>query len=94
MEAFTSYHLGQIAFEIDMTAQGNAYYGNSLLVALDIPELSSEDKTILKWALKGNYNHSLQNVALNILKHAKPNEVREYNLAWKRHNDYIDREHG
>ncbi len=94
MKTFTSYHLGQIAFEIDMTAQGNAYHGNSLLVALDIPDLSNEDKTILKWALKGKYNHSLQNVALNILKNASDKELKEYSKAWSKHNDYIDKEFG
>ncbi len=41
------YGLIQIAAELRKTAQGEAYYGNALRVAKDIPGVTDEDRSIL-----------------------------------------------
>jgi len=61
----------QVAKELMVTASGDAYYGNALYVALDIPGLTENEKDILKCYLAGTYpkygNHiSLQDIAIKI----------------------------
>lgn len=41
------YNVERIAWEMEQTALGNAFYGNALRVAKDIPSLSDEDLSLL-----------------------------------------------
>lgn len=41
------YSLQRIAKELDLTAAGEAYYGNALRVAKDVPGVSGEDRLLL-----------------------------------------------
>ena len=47
------YNLKQIAFEIESTALGYAYFGNALYVAKDIPGLTKDDVLLLDMWLGG-----------------------------------------
>ena len=44
----------RIAHELEQTAQGYSYYGNSLYVALDIPVATDADKRMLHRYLHGS----------------------------------------
>lgn len=41
------YDLHQIAKELDLTANGESYYGNALYVAMDLPFITKNDKACL-----------------------------------------------
>ena len=64
------YDKHQIAKELQMTAMGEAYYGNALYVSLDIPELDRYQKKVLRRFLNGTESvadsYELQNIA-NVL---------------------------
>ncbi len=53
MEIITVIEVKQIAFEIESTAKGYAYYGNALYVAKGIPGLSKDDTALLDTWLRG-----------------------------------------
>ncbi len=45
-----TYDLARIAQELDETALGNSYYGNSLYVALDLPCITNNDRDcLIRW---------------------------------------------
>lgn len=44
----------QIAKELEVTANGDSYYGNSLYVALDLPWATEKDKQMLHRYLHGS----------------------------------------
>ena len=50
----TKYDHKQIAKELEATANGDAYYGNSLYVALDLPWTTQNDKSMLHRYLLGS----------------------------------------
>lgn len=60
----------KIAQELDDTALGRSYYGNALYVALDIPCVTDEQKTVLRRWLDGTNTggdfHALQKIAIDI----------------------------
>ena len=66
------YTLKAIAYELEQTALGKAYYGNSLRVAKDIKGLSSNDISLLERFLTGREDksgadfHALQALAVKI----------------------------
>lgn len=43
----TPYNATRIAFELQCTALGEAYFGNALRVAKDIPGVTPEDRALL-----------------------------------------------
>ena len=47
------YNLKQIAFEIESTSLGYAYYGNALYVAKGIPGLTQDERALLDAWLSG-----------------------------------------
>ena len=49
-----AYDDNQIAHELEQTALGNSYYGNSLYVALDMPVATDADKRMLHRYLHGS----------------------------------------
>lgn len=71
------YLLNRIAWEIEQTALGNAFFGNSLYVARDVPGLSDEQREILTrfatGAQQGTDHVTLQSVA-NRLREIERNE--------------------
>jgi hypothetical protein len=51
MTPATPYSISKIAAELDATALGEAYYGNALRVAKDIPEVTPDERSLLdRWA--------------------------------------------
>lgn len=42
-----AYGAKRIAWELDATAQGQAYYGNALRVAKELPGVTAEDRSLL-----------------------------------------------
>lgn len=48
------YDKHQIAKELKATALNEAYYGNALYVAMDIPSLTKDDRIVLKRYLRGS----------------------------------------
>jgi len=65
-----SYGLQRIASEIEDTALGRAYYGNSIYVARDLPFLTEEEVRELSAALDGEINSwRLQEIANKIRAH-------------------------
>lgn len=70
------YDLNRIAYELDETAIGNSYYGNALLVSMDLKFLNDEDRIILKSYLTGfsqhnpkntlPFSHGLQEIAMKL----------------------------
>ena len=60
----------RIAYELEQTALGNAYYGNSLRVAKDIPGLEPENISLLERWLSDRDTcgdgHDLQRLAMDI----------------------------
>ena len=75
------YDLNRIAYELELTSQGKGYYGNSLLVAKDIPFMNEEDQIILTSWLSGHacsspkntltFKLGLQNIANKIREESK-----------------------
>lgn len=79
----TPYYTKQIAYELTQTALGHAYFGNALLVAIDLPCVTNEQKECIKrWlvgkeAIKsGADTFMLQHIALDIL--AYDDQVTQY----------------
>lgn len=79
----SKYSLRKIAAELLSTAQGEAYHGNSLRVAKDIPGISSIERSTLDAWLTGrvdnnpfHYRMLLQDIAIKILRIAFLNESR------------------
>lgn len=64
------YDLKRIAFELDATANGISYYGNALYVALDLPEITAKEKSMLNRYLYGselsNDRFLLQELAIKL----------------------------
>jgi len=64
------YNEARIAWELECTAMGEAYYGNALRVAKDLDCVTPEDRSLLdRWATGGNggTDHvALQDLALKI----------------------------
>lgn len=64
------YSLKQIARELRATASGEAYYGNALYVAMDMPGLTdAERRLILRWldgSQSGTDRFRLQDVAIKL----------------------------
>jgi hypothetical protein len=64
------YNAAQIARELTDTALGNAYYGNALYVAKDIPSLTEPERhCVLRWlegAQRGTDHVELQSIANKI----------------------------
>jgi len=64
------YTAKRIAWELDRTAQGDAYYGNAIHVAMDIPGLSDADQMVLhRYAFgkaQGTDHVALQDIALRV----------------------------
>lgn len=60
----------EIANELQKTAQGEAYYGNALRVAKDIPEITPEERSVLDAFATGKYSFenrmALQDIAIKI----------------------------
>ena len=54
------YDAKKIAYELDKTAMGQGYFGNSLRVAKDFPFLSSWDRWVLDAWLTGKQNQVLE----------------------------------
>jgi hypothetical protein len=48
------YDKHQIAKELRATASNEAYYGNALYVAMDIPAVTKEDRMVIKRYLRGS----------------------------------------
>lgn len=73
MYLMTKYDYKQIARELNATASGESYYGNSLYVSLDMPWITKQDALMLHRYLHGSELSSdrfkLQNLA--ILIHSK-----------------------
>lgn len=69
-----SYNHQQIGLELQKTAAGDSYYGNALYVALDMPELSSEEKDVLHRYLHGSElttdRMRLQEIAIKVVEGA------------------------
>lgn len=65
----------QIAKELQATAQGDAYYGNALYVALDFPFLTQKEKACLHRYLHGSELTSdrfqLQDLAIRVLNNGE-----------------------
>ena len=65
-----SYDKARIAWEIQETAQGNAYFGNALLVAKDFEFLTPDDISVLERYLTGRESGSdrfrLQDIVIKI----------------------------
>ena len=65
-----AYDEKQIAHELDQTALGHSYYGNSLYVALDMPVADKADKEMLHRYLHGSElltdRYVLQQLAIKI----------------------------
>ncbi|MCM3583827.1 hypothetical protein M3795_25480 [Ralstonia pickettii] len=65
-----TYDAKQIARELTATALGNAYHGNALRVAKDIPGVTSEDRAVLErfaTGRNGGMDHvALQDIAIKI----------------------------
>ncbi|MDD2741264.1 MAG: hypothetical protein PHV02_03265 [Rhodocyclaceae bacterium] len=61
-----------IAAELAATALGQAYYGNALYVAVDMPGLSEDERLCLKRWLDGGQNRGdgfrLQDISIKIAK--------------------------
>lgn len=70
------YNEKRIAWELERTAMGDGYYGNSLYVALDMPQATKADKDMLHRYLHGSnlvIDHvRLQDLALRIYNAALP----------------------
>ena len=70
-----TYNITKIADELIKTALGEAYYGNSLYVALDFPFLTEEHKRCLHRYLHGSYMKTdhvmLQDIANVIIEKGK-----------------------
>lgn len=49
-----TYDVARIAYELEETALGNSYYGNSLYVALDLPCITHNDRGCLIRYLYGS----------------------------------------
>lgn len=49
-----TYDTKRIAKELTATALGNAYYGNALYVARDIPGVTDDDRLVLQRYLEGS----------------------------------------
>lgn len=66
------YTIKQIANELQATAQGDAYYGNALYVARDLPEVTHNDKACLTRWIHGTQTSAdrfrLQDIVIEILK--------------------------
>lgn len=66
------YDSKQIARELQATAQGDAYYGNALYVARDMPQITGNDRDCLTRWLFGTQTSSdrfrLQDIAIEIAK--------------------------
>jgi len=61
------YNLKQIASEIQATAEGRAFYGNALFVAMDFPFLTAEDKNIIDLHQTGqNRKYGMDSTALRM----------------------------
>lgn len=66
------YDRQRIAYELDQTAMGRAYYGNALRVAKDFPGLTPEDISVLERYLTGRDDksgsdfHALQAIVIKI----------------------------
>lgn len=64
------YNEKRIAWELDRTALGEAFFGNALRVAKDIPHLTAEDREVLDrfatGAQTGTDHVKLQDIALSI----------------------------
>lgn len=70
------YDRKQIAKELQATAQGDAYYGNALYVARDLPETTANDKQCLTRWMHGTQTSDdrfrLQDIVINIMReHSK-----------------------
>lgn len=65
-----TYDKKQIAAELTETALGNAYHGNALRVAKDLPGVTAEDRSVLdRWATGSQVatdGWALQRIALRI----------------------------
>lgn len=70
VEVKPRYGLKQIAKELVATALGEAYYGNALYVAMDIPGLTEDERHVLKRYLDGTQSGTdhcaLQQIAAKI----------------------------
>lgn len=68
-----SYDLATIAKELTATALGEAYYGNALYVARDLPSVTYNDRLCLTRWLHGTNTvadgYHLQDIANYILSH-------------------------
>ena len=63
----STYNLKQIANEIQATAEGRAFYGNALFVAMDLPFLTAEDKNIIDLYQTGqNRKYGMDSTALRM----------------------------
>lgn len=66
------YGAEQISKELSRTSQGDAYYGNALYIARDIPGISHDDRLVLSRWLNGNQTSgdrfALQDIAIKISK--------------------------
>jgi hypothetical protein len=64
------YNTPQIAWELQETASGNAYHGNALRVAKDVPGVTDDDRALLDryatGANRGTDHVALQDLALRI----------------------------
>lgn len=70
------YSADRIAFELNATASGSAYFGNALRVAKDIPGLGDDDLALLdRWATgrqTASDSFRLQDLAIWVLKSDDP----------------------
>lgn len=67
LEAATGhYNLARIAWEVERTAVGDAFYGNALRVAKDIPGLTPDDRALLDRFATGS-NGGMDHVQLQTL---------------------------
>lgn len=68
------YDKKQIGKELVETVLGNAYHGNALYVAMDIPALAEDERCVvqrwLKGAQRGTDHVALQHIAKKIIDHA------------------------
>ncbi len=70
LEKTLAYTLSRIAKELDDTALGNAYYGNALRVAKDVPGVDAEERALLDryatGAQRGTDHVALQQLAIEL----------------------------
>lgn len=73
------YDRKQIAFELQATAQGDAYYGNALYVARDLPETTLNDKQCLTRWMYGTQTSEdrfrLQDIVINVMREDEKEEA-------------------